>query len=127
MPPDFTQINYYQTKQVPNRNDANHDQVTNVIAIIGLSCRLPMAPNPEAFWGLLRNGINAITQAPADRWNLASSFDPVMSRLGKFLDIGTRFRFPAGHKWVDASVGRRKTRLYQIRIRSQSDRLSRDV
>lgn len=38
------------------------------VAVIGLSCRLPQAPDPESFWQLLREGRDAITQAPADRW-----------------------------------------------------------
>src|SRR5437667_7467673 len=72
-------------------DDATHDQIITAIAIIGLSCHLPMAPSPEAFWRLLRNGVNAITQAPADRWNLASSLDSGMSRSGGFLDQIDRF------------------------------------
>ncbi|WP_267255887.1 beta-ketoacyl synthase N-terminal-like domain-containing protein [Nostoc sphaeroides] len=36
------------------------------IAIIGMGCRFPGADNPEAFWQLLRNGVDAITEVPAD-------------------------------------------------------------
>jgi acyl transferase domain-containing protein/D-arabinose 1-dehydrogenase-like Zn-dependent alcohol dehydrogenase/acyl carrier protein len=42
---------------------ANDDRV----AIIGMSCRLPKAANPDAFWELLRDGVNAIAQAPSGR------------------------------------------------------------
>ncbi|MFI2352731.1 type I polyketide synthase, partial [Streptomyces sp. NPDC019443] len=38
------------------------------IAVIGLSCRLPGAGDPAAFWELLREGRSAITEAPPDRW-----------------------------------------------------------
>ncbi|WP_433859674.1 type I polyketide synthase [Streptomyces kronopolitis] len=38
------------------------------IAVIGLSCRLPGAADPDALWHLLREGRSALTQAPADRW-----------------------------------------------------------
>ncbi|MER5790654.1 SDR family NAD(P)-dependent oxidoreductase [Streptomyces sp. NPDC001980] len=41
------------------------------IAVIGYSCRLPDAPDPEAFWRLLLDARHAITEAPADRWTLA--------------------------------------------------------
>ena len=34
------------------------------IAITGLSCRFPGAANPEAFWELLRQGQDAITEVP---------------------------------------------------------------
>ncbi|MGH8934168.1 MAG: type I polyketide synthase, partial [Egibacteraceae bacterium] len=40
-----------------------------MIAIIGLSCRLPGAPTPDAFWRLLRNGVNAVRRAPEGRWD----------------------------------------------------------
>ncbi|MFF2192597.1 type I polyketide synthase [Streptomyces sp. NPDC058157] len=37
------------------------------IAVIGLSCRLPQAPDPEALWRLLGDGVDAVTPVPADR------------------------------------------------------------
>ena len=63
------------------------------IAIIGLSCRFPQASNPQAFWELLRNGVDAITEVPPDRWDVDAfhSTDPatpgkITSRWGGFLD-----------------------------------------
>ncbi|MFI7344515.1 SDR family NAD(P)-dependent oxidoreductase, partial [Streptomyces sp. NPDC050085] len=41
---------------------------TDAVAIVGISCRLPQAPDPHAFWDLLRRGASGITEAPADRW-----------------------------------------------------------
>jgi acyl transferase domain-containing protein/acyl carrier protein len=38
------------------------------IAVIGLACRVPGAAGPDAFWDLLKNGVDAITAVPADRW-----------------------------------------------------------
>ncbi|HVK23831.1 MAG TPA: type I polyketide synthase [Actinokineospora sp.] len=38
------------------------------IAVIGMSCRLPRAENPDQFWRLLVDGIDAVTEAPAERW-----------------------------------------------------------
>ncbi|GAA2552884.1 hypothetical protein GCM10010435_24010 [Winogradskya consettensis] len=37
------------------------------IAVIGMACRLPGAPNPAAFWQLLSDGGDAIREAPAGR------------------------------------------------------------
>ncbi|MFL6072395.1 MAG: SDR family NAD(P)-dependent oxidoreductase [Mycobacteriales bacterium] len=34
------------------------------IAVVGLACRLPQAPDPGAFWALLRDGVDAVTDAP---------------------------------------------------------------
>ncbi len=63
------------------------------IAIIGLSCRFPKAPNPKAFWEMLRNGVDAISEVPPDRWNVDAFYSPdqavpgkTTSRWGGFLD-----------------------------------------
>jgi amino acid adenylation domain-containing protein/thioester reductase-like protein len=62
------------------------------IAIIGMSCRFPQAANPQAFWDLLRNGVDAISEVPADRWNVDefyssdSTAGKVTSRWGGFLE-----------------------------------------
>jgi acyl transferase domain-containing protein len=37
------------------------------IAIVGMSCRMPMAPDPDALWQLLRDGVDAVTHLPATR------------------------------------------------------------
>ncbi|WP_239395778.1 type I polyketide synthase, partial [Frankia sp. CiP3] len=41
----------------------------NTIAVVGLSCRLPQAPSPKDFWDLLRDGRQAVTDTPAERWS----------------------------------------------------------
>ena len=47
------------------------------IAIIGIGCRLPGGANSaQAFWELLRNGKEVISEVPGDRWDLAHHFDP---------------------------------------------------
>ncbi|HLL34097.1 MAG TPA: polyketide synthase, partial [Streptomyces sp.] len=61
------------------------------IAVVGLSCRLPGADGPEAFWDLLRTGSNAITPVPEDRWRSATGEEPPEDtvpgmRRGGFLD-----------------------------------------
>jgi acyl transferase domain-containing protein len=45
------------------------------IAIIGMSCRFPGADNPEAFWQLLRDGVDAITEIPSNRWDIRQFYD----------------------------------------------------
>jgi acyl transferase domain-containing protein/thioesterase domain-containing protein/acyl carrier protein len=63
------------------------------IAIIGYSCRFPGANSPEAFWQLLQEGREAITQVPGDRWDIDAYFHPnpdtpgkMYTRFGGFLD-----------------------------------------
>jgi len=38
------------------------------VAIVGMSCRIPGADDVRAFWRLLHDGVDAITDAPGDRW-----------------------------------------------------------
>nr|QEO74681.1 AMP-dependent synthetase and ligase [uncultured bacterium] len=42
--------------------------VLEPIAIVGMACRFPGAESIEAFWRLLRDGVDAITEVPPGRW-----------------------------------------------------------
>ncbi|MBD3305670.1 AMP-binding protein, partial [candidate division KSB3 bacterium] len=53
------------------------------IAVIGLGCRFPGAANPEEFWQVLSQGIDAITEVPASRWDVEAFFDPHPATPGK--------------------------------------------
>jgi acyl transferase domain-containing protein len=47
------------------------------IAIVGIGCRLPGGiEGPATFWDLLREGREAITEIPAERWDLDLHFHP---------------------------------------------------
>src|SRR5690348_14773424 len=65
------------------------------VAVVGVSCRLPGAASPEEFWELLRDGRDAITEMPAERWamqGLRGPEDaPPVLRWGGFLDQVDRF------------------------------------
>jgi acyl transferase domain-containing protein len=37
------------------------------VAVVGISCRLPKAPDPAAFWRLLRSATEAVTEVPESR------------------------------------------------------------
>ncbi len=39
------------------------------IAIVGMSCRFPGAPDADAFWNNLAAGVSSIREIPADRWD----------------------------------------------------------
>jgi acyl transferase domain-containing protein len=54
------------------------------IAIVGMACRFPGdADNPEAYWRLLSQGIDAISEVPADRWDIDEYYDPDPQAPGK--------------------------------------------
>src|SRR5437588_13027986 len=50
--------------------------VADPIAIIGIGCRFPMANNPEDFWRILHDGVDAITEVPAERWDCQTFYAP---------------------------------------------------
>ncbi|MFC5812795.1 beta-ketoacyl synthase N-terminal-like domain-containing protein, partial [Streptomyces heilongjiangensis] len=66
------------------------------IAVIGISCRLPGAANPDELWDLLSAGRSAVRPTPADRLRLAGAPDTPdphadAPRWGGFLDTVDEF------------------------------------
>lgn len=54
------------------------------IAIVGIGCKMPMAPNgPGDFWNLLKNGECGINDEPSDRWDLNQYLDKNEDAPGK--------------------------------------------
>jgi acyl transferase domain-containing protein/acyl carrier protein len=72
---------------------------TDPIAVVGIGCRFPGgASGPDAFWRLLRDGVDAVGEIPPDRWDAAAYHDPdpdapgkIATRHGAFLDDVDRF------------------------------------
>lgn len=59
------------------------------IAVTGMGCRFPGGVrNPESFWQLLENGIDAITEVPESRWDAAELYDPDTAAPGR---MNTRY------------------------------------
>ncbi|MER5432230.1 type I polyketide synthase [Streptomyces sp. NPDC002588] len=52
------------------------------IAVVGMSCRLPKSSTPHQYWQLLRDGVDAVGEAPPDRWPGSA----LPHRFGAFLD-----------------------------------------
>ncbi|CAH2031277.1 type I polyketide synthase [Trichlorobacter ammonificans] len=46
------------------------------LAIIGIGCLFPKADNVAAYWSLIENGTDAITEVPPSHWSLADYYDP---------------------------------------------------
>jgi acyl transferase domain-containing protein/NADPH:quinone reductase-like Zn-dependent oxidoreductase/acyl carrier protein len=61
------------------------------VAIVGAACRLPGAPDLDAFWRLLEAGTDAVGTLPADRFAQRAFFHP---RRG---EPGRSYSFAAGH------------------------------
>ena len=64
------------------------------IAIVGMGCRYPGGvTSPDSFWRLLASGVDAVTEVPADRWDISRWYDAdraspgkMSTRWGGFLD-----------------------------------------
>ncbi|WP_201776547.1 type I polyketide synthase [Allosalinactinospora lopnorensis] len=65
-------------------------EAADAVAVIGLSCRLPKAADPDAFWKLLRDGTSAVTEVPHGRWDTGSSTGPGVF-AGGLLNDADRF------------------------------------
>jgi len=53
------------------------------IAIVGMGGRFPGGSDPEAFWELLSEGGDAISEVPEGRWSLDEYYDPDPAAQGK--------------------------------------------
>lgn len=58
------------------------------VAIVGLACRFPGAPDAESYWRLLADGRDAITEVPDSRWDAdrvnAPGFGGFLDRVDEF-------------------------------------------
>jgi acyl transferase domain-containing protein/NADPH:quinone reductase-like Zn-dependent oxidoreductase/acyl carrier protein len=68
------------------------------IAVIGMGCRFPGSDSPRAFWRILCEGVDAIREVPADRWDIDEYYDPdpaapckMNTRWGGFLENVDQF------------------------------------
>ncbi len=69
------------------------DKSTAPIAVVGLGCRFAAVSSPAAFWKLLVQGVDAVTEVPRERWDVDAVYDPepatpgkMNSRWGSFLE-----------------------------------------
>jgi acyl transferase domain-containing protein/thioesterase domain-containing protein/acyl carrier protein len=53
------------------------------IAIIGMACRFPGAPNLQAYWRLIEEGRSGVREVPPDRWDADAFYDPSGETPGK--------------------------------------------
>jgi acyl transferase domain-containing protein len=76
-------------------------QPASSFAIVGYAARFPGAADADEFWDVLREGRDAISEVPADRWDVDEFFDPdpdapgkVATRRAGFVDDVTGFDAP---------------------------------
>ena len=57
-------------------------------AVVGIACRLPGAPDPDAFWRLLDDGVSAVGNPPSGRFR-ESAYSPVAGDTANTADPAT--------------------------------------
>src|SRR5215208_2871259 len=74
----------FALKDMRAKLDAMERAKMEPIAIIGMGCRFPGgANNPEAYWKIINEGMDVITEVPAERWNIDEYYDPDPNTPGK--------------------------------------------
>ncbi len=69
-------------KTLQAKLDAGEQAKIEPLAIVGLGCRFPGdADTPEAFWRLLSQGQNILTEVPRERWDVDAYYHPDREQL----------------------------------------------
>ncbi|CAK7206872.1 hypothetical protein SEUCBS139899_009678 [Sporothrix eucalyptigena] len=67
-------------------------ETENAIAVVGMACRFPGdADNIENFWEMIRDGRDAWSEIPSDRFNAKGWYHPDPNRPGSFHIRGAHF------------------------------------
>ena len=72
--------------------------VAEPIAVVGMACRFPGAPNLDEYWRLIDEGRQATGEIPSSRWDIDEFYDPtgeidgkMSTRWGGFLEDADHF------------------------------------
>lgn len=68
---------------VPHISDTTYARQNEAVAIIGMSCQFPGAPDVDAFWDVLNEGRDCISVIPPDRWDWRDYWGDPLSEPGR--------------------------------------------
>ncbi|MCL4267593.1 MAG: SDR family oxidoreductase [Anaerolineae bacterium] len=91
-----------ELRKMKSRLNDLENKRSEPIAVVGMACRFPNnASTPEAFWHMLANGTDAVSEIPADRWDVEAYYaatpntpGKIYSRYGSFLPQIDHFDAP---------------------------------
>ncbi|MCC7383299.1 MAG: SDR family NAD(P)-dependent oxidoreductase [Deltaproteobacteria bacterium] len=75
----------HEIRQLKQRVGELEHATDEPIAIVGIGCRLPGAPDPEAYWRLLEGGVDAVRPVPEGRFDTEALYDPRPGVPGKMI------------------------------------------
>ena len=71
-------------RRAHQRLDDLENERSAPVAVVGIGCRFPGdVSGPESFWQLLTDGVDAVQEVPAERWNINEWYDPDPDAPGK--------------------------------------------
>jgi len=81
-------------EDVQARQQAAEAALREPLAVVGIGCRFPGgSADPAAYWRLLHDGVDAVTEVPRERWDIEKFYDAdpdapgkTTSRWGGFLE-----------------------------------------
>jgi acyl transferase domain-containing protein/phosphopantetheinyl transferase (holo-ACP synthase) len=92
------------------------------VAIIGMGCLFPRAPDLATYWQNIRDGVDAITDVPAGRWDpcyydpASSAPDRFYARRGGFIDDYAQFDAAAFGIMPVAAQGAEPDQLLALQV-----------
>ena len=100
------------------------------VAIVGMACIFPQAPDLASYWRNLRDGVDAISDVPAGRWDPAY-YDPASTapdrfyaRRGGFIDDYATFDAAAFGIMPIAAQGAEPDQLLALEVATTSSGFS---
>ncbi|MFC9238881.1 SDR family NAD(P)-dependent oxidoreductase [Streptomyces decoyicus] len=69
----------FETPDAPPERDAEPLD----IAIVGMACFYPGAPDTARYWSNVVAGVDSVTEVPAERWDTGTYYDPDPARAGE--------------------------------------------
>ncbi|MEM8677428.1 MAG: SDR family NAD(P)-dependent oxidoreductase, partial [Cyanobacteria bacterium P01_G01_bin.67] len=88
-----------EMRKMRSKLESLEQEKYEAIAVIGMDCRFPGgADNPDAYWEMLKSGVDGIVEVPPSRWNIDEYFDDnpdapgkMYTRYGGFIDDVDKF------------------------------------
>jgi acyl transferase domain-containing protein len=70
-------------RQLLEQKLRQNSNVAEPIAVVGMACRLPGAKNLREYWRLIADGVEAVGEIPANRWQADEFYDSDYDAVGK--------------------------------------------
>ena len=70
-------------RQLLDQRLQSNPRAAEPIAIVGMACRFPQAPDLTSYWRIIHDQVDATAEIPPERWDVEGFFDPAGTQAGK--------------------------------------------